>query len=121
MKELFGLRRSVCQIIGIMVLLIATTTAQTPAPLTTNGDRTIIIRMNGSAYIPETSTIKIGQPVRFINDDAAGHTATALDGTFDSGYLGRGDSWQTTFSQTRTIHYSDMYHPRMQGTIVVTN
>ncbi len=75
--------------------------------------------MVGSAYIPDTGTLRIGQVVRFENGDATGHTATALDGSFDTGYLGKGDSYQTTFTEAGKIRFSDLYHPSMHGTIII--
>jgi plastocyanin len=81
----------------------------------------LIVHLRDSAYAPDTATVKIGQAVQFQNDDKTGHTVTALDGSFDSGYLGKGDSWRITFTRTGTVRFSDLYHPAMHGSISVVN
>lgn len=89
-----------------------------PNPTTTDAPA-LLIHMKNSAYSPNAATIKIGQLVEFENDDEAGHTATAEDGSFDSGYLSKGQFWRTSFSQAGRILFSDIYHPSMRGSITV--
>jgi hypothetical protein len=57
--------------------------------------------------------------VAWTNDDAVPHTATALDGAFDSGIFDPGASFSQTFADPGTYEYRCNLHPQMTGTIVV--
>jgi LPXTG-motif cell wall-anchored protein len=47
------------------------------------------------------------------------HTATAEDGSFDTGTLRKGESGSATFTQAGTINYICSPHPYMKGKVVV--
>lgn len=64
--------------------------------------------------------VTVGTTVVVTNTDGAQHTWTALDGTFDSGALGEGDSFEFTFTEPGSFDYRCNFHPSMTGTIVVT-
>lgn len=64
--------------------------------------------------------IPVGTTVVVTNDDAATHTWTAEDGTFDSGALGQSDSFEFTFTEAGEFSYFCNFHPSMTGRIVVT-
>ncbi len=54
------------------------------------------------------------------NSGVAPHTATAEDGSFDSGTLASGATFEHTFSDPGTYAYLCQIHPDMTGTIEVT-
>ena len=55
-------------------------------------------------------------------DDGLAHTVTAIDGSFDSGRLGSGETFRHTFDIAGTYASQCMIHPQsMQATIVVTD
>jgi plastocyanin len=68
--------------------------------------------------LPVTATT--GDVVTVTNRDGAGHTWTADDGTFDSGTLRGGESFQFTFEAAGTYAFFCAIHPGMTGTITVT-
>jgi plastocyanin len=68
---------------------------------------------------PETITVSTGSPVAFTNEDAASHTATATDMSFDTDTLGEGQSKSLTFDHPGTFTYFCRFHPFMKGTVVV--
>ena len=72
------------------------------------------------AFAPDPLEIAVGETVTWTNRDAAPHTATADDGSFDSGTLAMGDSFSFTFETPGTYTYICTIHPQMAGTIVVT-
>lgn len=72
------------------------------------------------AFGPETLEIPAGTTVRFVNEDSAAHTATAKDGSFDTGNIDGGASAEVTFDEPGEYTYVCAYHSRMTGTIVVT-
>jgi plastocyanin len=77
------------------------------------------ITIEGFAFTGATE-VAVGTTVTVTNNDSASHTWTADDGTFDSGGLGQGDSFEFTFTEPGTYTYHCNIHPAMTGTIVVT-
>lgn len=71
------------------------------------------------AYDPDPTTIQAGGKVTWINRDSAPHTATADDGSFDTGTLEQGKLKSESFKQPGTYTYLCQIHPSMHGTIEV--
>lgn len=77
------------------------------------------VSIQNFAFSPTTLTIKVGDKVTWTNKDSAGHSATADDGSFDTGVLSQGQSGSVTFSKAGTYTYHCSVHPMMKGTIIV--
>jgi plastocyanin len=71
------------------------------------------------AYNPDPVTIQVGGKVTWLNQDSAPHTATAEDGSFDTGTLEEGKLKSETFKQAGTYEYICQIHPGMHGTVEV--
>lgn len=78
------------------------------------------VRMGGSRFEPAAITIAPGETVRWFNDDIAPHTVTAIDGSWDSGDLPSGGSFERRFDTPGTYSYVCRYHPWMTGEVKVT-
>jgi len=78
-----------------------------------------VVSIEGSAFSPEAVTIKVGGEVLWRNKDAATHTVTADDGSFDSGSLSQGAEFRRKFTKAGTIKYSCDIHAYMGGKIEV--
>jgi LPXTG-motif cell wall-anchored protein len=70
-------------------------------------------------FAPGTVTVNVGDTVTWSNSGPTGHSATATDGSFDTGILAKGSSGSHTFSQAGTFSYICTPHPFMKGTVVV--
>ncbi len=70
-------------------------------------------------FTPATVTVNEGDTVTWTNDGPTVHTATAEDGSFDTGILEKGESGSATFTQAGTINYICSPHPYMKGKVVV--
>jgi plastocyanin len=70
-------------------------------------------------YDPDPTTIQAGGKVTWINRDSAPHTATADDGSFDTGTIEQGKLASETFKQPGTYTYICTIHPSMHGTVEV--
>ncbi len=70
-------------------------------------------------YEPDPVTIEEGGKVTWINRDSAPHTATADDGSFDTGTLEEGKLKSETFKEPGTYPYFCEIHPDMRGTVEV--
>lgn len=71
-------------------------------------------------FNPSSLDINVGDVVRWTNNDERDHTVVAADGSFKSGNLRRGDSFEHTFDKAGKFAYSCSYHPRMKGTVNVS-
>jgi len=98
-------------------------TTDAPAPATTSaptpevGDNEILITDFTFTGVDE---VPVGTTIIVTNADAATHTFTAVDGSFDSGALARDDTFEFTFTEAGEFAYFCNFHPSMTGTIVVT-
>ena len=77
------------------------------------------VEIKNFAFGPKTLTVKKGTTITFTNQDSVGHTATADDGSFDTGLLAKGESGSATFDKAGTYTYHCTPHPYMKATIVV--
>ncbi len=77
------------------------------------------VQIVNDSFSPATLTIAAGQSVTFTNKDDDAHTATAVDGSFDSRGLDTGGVWHHVFTKPGTYRYFCQLHPFMRGTIVV--
>ena len=73
------------------------------------------------AFSPETLEIRAGDTVTFVNKDEVGHTATADDGSFDTGMLEQNAEMTVTFAEAGEFSYYCIPHPNMQAKIIVTD
>jgi plastocyanin len=70
-------------------------------------------------YEPDPVVIAAGGKVIWQNEDTAPHTATADDGSFDTGTLEKGKLKSETFKEPGTFTYFCQIHPTMHGTVEV--
>jgi len=70
-------------------------------------------------YGPDPVTVQVGGKVSWQNEDTAPHTATADDGSFDTGTIEQGKIKSETFKQAGTFTYFCEIHPTMHGTLEV--
>ena len=70
-------------------------------------------------FTPTEITIDQGDTVTWTNDGPSAHSATAPDGSFDTGIFPAGESRSHTFDEAGTFSYICTPHPNMHGRIVV--
>ncbi len=70
-------------------------------------------------YEPDPVVVQVGGKVTWQNEDTAPHTATADDGSFDTGIIEKGKLGSTTFKEPGTFTYFCEVHPTMHGTVEV--
>jgi plastocyanin len=89
-----------------------------PAP---SGDavRSAKVQIVDFAYDPDPVTIEEGGKVIWQNEDSEPHTATAEDGSFDTGTLEEGKRGSESFKEPGTYAYICSIHPDMHGTVEV--
>ena len=71
-------------------------------------------------YSVNVLTIKVGDTIRFTNvDEGMVHTATAVDESFDTGFLNGGESAEITFDTAGEFEYFCLPHPWMRAMVIV--
>ena len=91
--------------------------AVAPAALAANHG----VDISGFAFSPQSITVSVGDSVTWANADAQGHTATADDGSFDTGTITGSTPKSVTFSTAGTFAYHCKIHPAMTATVVVAD
>lgn len=77
------------------------------------------VRIVDFTYEPDPVTIQAGGKVIWQNEDSDPHTATADDGSFDTGTIEEGKIKSETFKDAGTYSYFCEIHPSMRGTVDV--
>ena len=80
---------------------------------------TISVDIKSFKFDDAEITIAVGDSIVWLNQDGAPNTATAGDGSFDTGRLGKGVSGEILFTVAGTYDYICTIHPSMKGTVVV--
>jgi plastocyanin len=81
-----------------------------PKQATSASAPTITITMKDNAFSPSKLTIPIGATVVWKNEGSGEHTVTAEDGSFDSGALASGGTFQHTFAKAEPFPYFCQFH-----------
>lgn len=85
------------------------------------GARAVTIKMQSIQFAPKTQAVKVGQTVRWVNEDGVDHNVTAQSGaTFKSSDFGQGGTFTFKPTKAGTIAYVCTIHPGMTGTLTVT-
>lgn len=82
---------------------------------------TITIEITGDAFQPYTRRVFKGTKVKFVNRDSLPRTATADDGSWDSGPIEPGQSWTYLAATVATFGYHDETRPFIVGQLEVVN
>ena len=77
------------------------------------------VAVSGFSFSPREITVTVGDTITWTNSDAQAHTATADDGSFDTGTIGNNGTGTATFSTAGTFPYHCKIHSSMTGTITV--
>jgi plastocyanin len=106
------------------------TTATTSASGTTDttassaAGETVEVDIKNFVFSPATLNVKVGQTVKWTNNDSATHTVTSganrtSDGKFDK-TLAPGESYEWTFKAAGTVDYYCKPHQNMNAKVVVS-
>lgn len=81
------------------------------------GPRRLVIEIENFAYAAPDMAIRPGDTVVFVNRDLAPHTATANDGSWDTGLLKQGESFELTITAKTAADYFCRFHPAMTAAL----
>jgi plastocyanin len=82
---------------------------------------TVTIDMKDIKFAPQDATVKVGQTVKWVNEDTVEHDVDAKSGAdFKSELFGKGKSFEWKADKAGTVSYVCTVHPGMVGTLNVT-
>jgi plastocyanin len=81
----------------------------------------LTVHIKSMKFTPKLAEVSVGDTITFVNEDAVPHTATADDGSFDTGRLNRGESATVTISAVGQFTYKCLVHPSMKGVVSVAD
>jgi plastocyanin len=88
-------------------------------PATATAAASTGVTIKNFKFTPGTSSVHVGDTITWTNQDIAPHTATAKDGSFDTGTINQNKSGSHTFAKAGTFPYICSIHPNMKGTVTV--
>ena len=91
------------------------TQTQPPGPAV----ETLSVAIENFAFSPPVIEVRLGATVTWTNRDAAPHTVTFKNVSFNSGLLSQNESWSHRFTESGVYEYFCEPHPWMIGTVVV--
>ena len=119
------LRLTALALLALLVLAACTddgiggTTTSDPSSVPTDPVETRVA-INNFDFTPGELLVATGTTVEWQNRaEGTPHTATADDGTWDSGSIAAGGSFSFTFIEPGTYEYICTIHPSMTGTVIV--
>ena len=77
------------------------------------------VTMKNIEFVPKDLEVKVGQTVKWVNEDDVEHNAVANDGEFKSELFGRAGTYTYKTTKAGTIEYVCTVHPGMEGTLTV--
>lgn len=114
-------------LLGLMASCSPTMSTSTTSPMSkdtmamgTMAMDTQKVTIQNFAFQPKDITVKAGTSITWTNMDTAPHTATASDGSFNTGNLTTGQSASVTFTKTGDYAYFCAVHPKMVAMVHVT-
>lgn len=75
------------------------------------------VEIRNYKYIPQNITIKVGQTVKWTNNDTVLHNVVGSG--IESDYLQKGEKFTYTFEDEGTYPYKCTAHPWMEGKVIV--
>jgi plastocyanin len=85
----------------------------------TQGSSRESVDIRDFAFWPGNLVVPVGATATWTNYDSALHSATASDGTWDTGILNKGENGPVTFSRAGSYPYYCSLHPDMKALITV--
>ena len=78
-----------------------------------------VVEIREFAFVPAAPALAPGDTVVWINRDIVSHTATAEDGSWDSGEIEPGGRWEMVVGTSTLPAYFCAFHPSMKGRLAM--
>ena len=96
--------------------------AATASPrLRASGPTVHVLEIRRFEFLPEVLEARAGDTVTWVNKDIVPHTATSVDGDWDTGLIERDERRSITLRDGMQGKYLCLYHQKMRGAIKITS
>ena len=90
-----------------------------PSEEATLSAQRVEVMISNLSFQPASITVGRGSTIVWRNQDTVAHTVIAEDGSFSSGTIVAGDTFEQRFEKVKTYTYSCGVYPEIKGTIIV--
>lgn len=88
----------------------------------TSGGEAVEIEIKDFAYSPATATVKVGQTVKWKQEDTAAHDVDSQSGPeIKSPLMEKGQEFEFTAEEAGKVEYICSIHPQMKATLTITD
>ena len=98
---------------------VASSPTSSPAPGACPTGAAVEAEIRDFEFEPPELTVGVGTTVRWTNEGPSVHTVTADDGSFDSGGIAPGSTFEHAFDEPGVFSFFCRPHPNMTGTVLV--
>ena len=81
------------------------------------GSEIVNVEIRNYKFVPQNITVKVGQTVKWTNNDTVLHNVVGSG--IESDYLQKGERFTYTFEEEGTYQYKCTAHPWMEGEVIV--
>lgn len=103
----------------VMAALVAVALPGWPRGARAAGGTAHTVEIRDLTFRPQRLDVRAGDTITWINHDIAPHTATAVDGSWDTGPLKKGARASVTVGADMTSQYFCRFHPAMKAVVRV--
>jgi plastocyanin len=98
----------------------ASTSTSTSTSSSSSAGNEVVIKMQNIQFDPKAVTVKVGQKVKWVNEDTVAHDVASQSGEkIKSPTFGHGGSFEFTPAKAGEIKYVCTLHPGMDATLTV--
>ncbi len=103
------------------VLFGTVAAAAVPAPTSVLASVPMVheVEIKSFKFEPAILQVRVGDTIRWTNNDVAPHTATAKDFSWDTGELEHSGSGEVVVTASMESSYFCVFHPHMKGKIKI--
>ena len=98
---------------ALAIVAVAVAGCAKPAP-----PRAFVVTIAQMAFGPTPPSVRVGDSIRWVNNDILQHSATAKDGSFDVDLPPKATA-TTVIQHAGTVDFFCRYHPGMSGRLSV--
>ncbi len=104
---------------GVIVGAVASATAFSLRSHAAGNGEVHEVTIKRFRFEPEHLQVRVGDTIRWTNEDIAPHTATANEFGWDTSELVRGESGEITVEPGMELSYFCVFHPHRKGAIEI--
>jgi plastocyanin len=102
----------------LMLLVLAAAAMALPIAAARADTKTVQIVKTG--FVPNATTVNVGDTVTWRNADTVDHQVVANDGSFASATLKPGDTFSFTLTKPGKVQYHDALNTKLKGSVTAT-